>query len=60
MKDETEQKVIRTAATITVAVMKNFVIQKIEGIIDEEKKVRYRISDFLNVFMAIGDARGDF
>jgi len=38
-KDIVEQKCIRTASTITVTVLKKFVISKIEDIIDSEKRV---------------------
>jgi len=39
VKDANEQKCLRTAASISVAVLKSFLLQKIEDIIDEEKSV---------------------
>jgi len=40
-KDDTEQKWLRTAAAISSTVMKNFLIPKIEQVIDEDKRVTH-------------------
>lgn len=40
-KDDVEQKWLRTAGAITSAVMKNFLIPKIEEIIDDDKRVTH-------------------
>uniref|UniRef100_A0A6B2KX31 FACT complex subunit n=1 Tax=Arcella intermedia TaxID=1963864 RepID=A0A6B2KX31_9EUKA len=41
LKDPNEQKCVRTAASISVAVLRSFLLQKIEFIIDEEKSVSH-------------------
>jgi FACT complex subunit SPT16 len=49
VKDDSEQKMMRTAASITQAVMKNFFVTKLEEVIDHEKKVTHQeIAEYID------------
>jgi len=51
VKDSGEEKYLKTAASITTTILKNFLVRKVEDIIDKERKVPHnKIADMCDDF----------